>query len=112
MAGKWAKDSCPFCKDQGFYSVIGDVKPGEIIFGFPYVMGRSPDTLDFETETGGKVREMADINYRVFAVRVDLGSVSEATIYSVSNKTKLSFDLAGDDGGSYDVVVVGRVLNY
>jgi hypothetical protein len=31
MKGKWIKDYCPYCKDQGFDSVIGNVAPGEVV---------------------------------------------------------------------------------
>jgi hypothetical protein len=108
--GRWVKDSCPFAKDQGFNSVIGDVAPGEQIFGFTHTMSSTPDTLTLKTETNGLVSEMADRNYRVIATKVSTGSIAALGEPVISAKTKLSFDLDGENSTDYDLIVIGRVL--
>lgn len=106
--GKWIKDTCPYAKDQGFYSVIGDVRPGETVFGFSVTTGSTDHSCVLKTVTEGKVVQMDDTNYRVIATKVGAGSV--ATVPIVKTKTKTSFNIAGENAKVYDVIVIGRVL--
>jgi len=108
MKGRWVKDICPYAKDQGFNSVIGDVRPGEKIFGFTVTSTSTDMTLTLKTVTGGKVTQMHDLNYRVIPVKVDTGSV--AAVAYIKTKAKTSFHLCAENNKIYDIVVIGRVL--
>jgi hypothetical protein len=123
MKDKWISQVCPFARDQGFDSVIGDVKPGETVFGFTHTMVAAHDHLNFAVETAvekgtsGKgtkgqriIHEMADIYYRVFASKIstDGGASEGAGTYEVT-KAVNGFILYADIGMMYDVVVIGRV---
>jgi len=107
---RWVKDYCPFAKDQGFMGVIGDVAPGETVFGFSVTLGASPTAMVLRTQTNGKVKQMKDTYYRVQVTKVTSGSIVGANPY-VGLKTEVQFSLYGEVGATYDVVVVGHV-NY
>ena len=106
---RWIKDYCPFAKDQGFMGVIGDVAPGETVFGFTVSIAASPTAMVFSTQTKNKVKLMKDTYYRVLVTKVSTGSVLATNPY-VGLKTKSQFSLYGE-AGTYDVIVVGHV-NY
>jgi len=108
--GRWVKDICPFAKDQGFDSVIGDVAPGETVFGFTHLMLSSSDTLTLKAVTNGLVTEMADRNYRVLVTKTAAGSIVAGSEAIITTKTKLTFVLKGENALSYDVIVIGRIL--
>jgi hypothetical protein len=111
--GKWFKDSCPYCKDQGFNSVIGDVEAGETIFGFAHTQVATADKITFSTATSGRVTQMVNTDYHVEATRVNVGSAgaSEASVSFVYDQHLDYFYLAGEVGdGEYEVIVRGRVL--
>ena len=108
MKGKWIKDYCPYAKDQGFDSVIGNVAPGETVFGFRHVLVAGTDTLNLNTVTEGKVTMMKNTNYRILVTKVDAGSTLTAVAYT-SWKYKDAFNLTGDAGGTYDIIVVGKI---
>jgi len=123
MKDKWVKNVCPFAHDQGFDSVIGDVKPGETVFGFTHTMAAAHDHLNFATETAveqgtsGKgttgqrtIHQMEDTYYRVFASKVstDGGASEGAGTYEVT-KALDGFVLYADNGYMYDIIVIGRV---
>lgn len=107
MKGKWAKDYCPYCRDQNMYSVVGDVDPGETIFGFPYSLSGASATITFRTETRRRVSAMANTDYRVEITKVSSGS--EVTVPYPSAKGKLSFTLNGENGKDYDIIVKGKI---
>ena len=112
VTGKWFKDSCPYCKDQGFPSVVGDVETGESVFGFTHLQVNSgADTITFATETGGKVHNMADTDYKVLVTRTDAGSEATSNALTiVSAQTRVSFALTGVTAQYYDVIIRGRIL--
>jgi len=112
MRKRWVKDYCPFSRDQGFLSVIGDVAPGEQVFGFSYTMGSGTATVTFKTETHGRVTQMKDLNYRVQLTKVTAASgASEGSEAYVRTQTETTFVLVGDNSQVYDVIVIGRI-NY
>jgi len=108
MKRRWIKDFCPFAKDQGFLSVIGDVAPGEILFGFSIVSTGAGQVVVFSTATSGKVHQMKDNRYRVQISKCSAGSIvtTEAFHY---NQTKIGFTMDAESGQEYDVVVIGKV---
>ena len=110
--GKWFKDSCPYCKDQGFDSVIGDVEAGETIFGFTHTMVATADKLTFATETVNRITQMADTDYKVIATRITAtsGGGSEVSVPYIYDQHVGYFYLAGEAGWQYDVIVRGRIL--
>jgi hypothetical protein len=109
--GRWVKDFCPYAKDQGFYSVIGDVAPGEKVFGFTHTLtGSGTNALVLKTETNGLVTEMADKNYRVLVTKSVTGSIVPGAEALVALKTKSGFSLFGTQNSDYDIIVIGRVL--
>jgi hypothetical protein len=110
MKGRWVKDSCPYARDQGFQSVVGNVAPGETVFGFTYLMTSASDTITLKTVTKGLVTQMADKQYRVIPMKVDTGSIADADIPRVSSKKEATFVLSAENAKYYDVIVVGRVL--
>jgi hypothetical protein len=107
---RWIKDYCPFAKDQGFMGVVGDVAPGETVFGFTVTLGASPTAMVFSTQTGGKIKMMKDTYYRVQITKVTAGSIAGANPY-IAAKTKSQFSLYGEAGAIYDIIVIGHV-NY
>ncbi len=125
MKDKWAKDVCPFCKDQGFDSIVGDPKPGETVIGITHTMVGAADTLDFLTYTAKEygphtgisvqntriIHQMADLLYRVFISRADEGdeATDESNSTYIGTKTLTSFVVNGIAGHTYDIIVVGRV---
>lgn len=108
--GRWVKDICPFAKDQGFNSVIGDEAPGETVFGFTHTMSGTTETLTFKTETVGLVTQMADKNYRVLVTKSSTGSIVAATTAAIGAKLETTFAIRGESGKAYDIIVIGRVL--
>jgi hypothetical protein len=102
----WAKDFCPFCRDQGFYSIIGDVALGEQIFGFKLTSTGSAQTVTLSTATAGKVHQMKDEKYRLFITKLDS---QVETIPCSYTRTKVNFIMDGDTGTEYDVLIVGKV---
>jgi hypothetical protein len=110
MKRRWIKDYCPFAKDQGFMGVIGDVAPGETVFGFTVALMASPTALVLRTQTDGKVHQMKDIYYRVEVTKSAAGSLAGADPY-VGLKTETQLSLYGEVGATYDVIVIGHV-NY
>lgn len=106
--GRWVKDSCPYAKDQGFNSVIGDVRPGETVFGFSITTTSTSHTCTLKTVTAGLVTQMDDTNYRILVTKVSAGSV--VTVPTTATKTKTSFILQAENAEDYDVIVIGRVL--
>lgn len=112
MKKRWVKDYCPYAKDQGFLSVIGDVAPGEQVFGFTYLTVGGDDVITFATETHKRVTQMKDTNYRVQLTKVTAASgASEGSEAYVRTQTAVSFVLIGDTAQLYDVIVIGRI-NY
>lgn len=122
MKDKWAKNVCPFCKDQGFDSIIGDPLPGETVISFTHTMTSDHDTLDFATVTAKQlgvvgprnqriIHQMRDIMYRVFATRADEGDESHTEAGATYQYTKdyTGFVFYGESGYTYDFVVIGRV---
>src|SRR4030043_2369827 len=107
--GKWVKDSCPFAKDAGFDSVIGDVKPGETVFGFTFTRsgGGTTEKVTIKTATGGKVTEMFDTDYKVGITKVSADSVGAAATPCVYDQHKEYFYIVAEDGEEYDIVVNG-----
>lgn len=107
---RWIKDYCPFARDQGFMGVVGDVAPGETVFGFTITLGATPTAMVFSTQTRNKIKLMKDTNYRIQVTKVTAGSIAGANPY-VGLKTKSQFSLYGEVGAIYDVIIVGHV-NY
>ncbi len=109
MKRKWIKDYCPFAKNQGFYSVVGNVNKGQKVFGFFHTQVGAADTITLSTVTRNVVTQMQDTGYEVLLSDTSSGSV--VTLCYVDTKTKTSFILHGEAAAIYDVVVVGNV-NY
>jgi hypothetical protein len=109
MKRKWIKDYCPYAKNQGFYSVVGNVDKGQKVFGFEHTQSAGSDTITFASATRNIVTQMQDTSYEVILSDTSSGSV--VTICSVLSKTKTSFALVGESSAVYDVVVIGNV-NY
>ena len=109
MKRKWIKDYCPFAKNQGFYSVVGNVNKGQRIFGFAHTQVAGADTITLSTATRNVVTQMQDTGYEVILSDTSAGSV--VTLCYVSTKTKTSFVLNGEAAAVYDIVVIGNV-NY
>lgn len=107
MKGKWIKDYCPYAKDQGFDSVIGNVAPGELVFGFKHTQVGATDSLFFKTITEGKVTMMRDTFYRILVTKTSGGSV--ASVPYTSYKYKDAFNLTAEIGEEYDIIVVGKI---
>jgi len=112
MKGRWTKDFCPFARDQGLLSVIGNIERGQTIFGFSVTLTGASKVLVFKTVTKSKVTEMASIDYHVFpcgSTETTSGPAAPTVVAYVTNKTKLAFTLHGQMGFSYDVIVQGKV---
>jgi len=109
MKRKWVKDFCPYAKNQGFYSVIGNVDKGQKIFGFEHTQAAGSDTITFASATRNVVTQMQDTSYEV--ILSDTSTASVVTMCAVITKTKTSFILVGEANAVYDVVVIGNV-NY
>jgi len=126
MKDKWAKDVCPFCKDQGFDSIIGDPKPGETVISFSHTISGASEALVIETETakalltpfgeagrpnGRVIHQMRDTLYRVFISRADEGDEAhaESNATYIGAKTLTGFTIYGESGYTYDICIVGRV---
>jgi hypothetical protein len=105
----WPKDSCPYCKDQGFDAVVGGVAPGESIFGIVNEHSGTGENIVFRTVTNGKVTMMADNNYRVLVTKISGGSVGATTVPYVYEQYKDHFKLLGENGEDYDVIVIGKI---
>jgi hypothetical protein len=110
MSNKWAKDSCPYASDQGFYSVVGDIEEGETLFGFTHTQVGASDTITLATSTGGQVNVMADTDYQVEATKLSATSVSVTAVAYITSKSRTAFVLNGDAGDMYDVIIKGRVM--
>lgn len=109
MKRKWIKDYCPYAKNQGFYSVVGNVDKGQKVFGFEHTQVAGADVIVLATATRNVVTQMQDTGYEVILSDTSSGSV--VTVCYVEDKTKTSFELNGEAGAVYDVVVIGNV-NY
>ena len=109
MKRKWIKDYCPFARNQGFYSVVGNVDKGQKVFGFEHSQVAGDDTIVFSTATKNVVTQMQDTSYEV--IITDTSAVSVVTFVWVTDKTKTSFHIHGEVNAIYDVVVLGNV-NY
>ena len=107
MKGKWIKDYCPFAKDQGFDGIIGNVAPGELVFGFKHVQVGATDTIYFNPATEEKVTMMRDTLYRILVTKSSAGSV--LAVPYTTYKYKDSFDLTAETGQEYDIIVIGKV---
>jgi hypothetical protein len=110
MKKRWIRDYCPFAADQGFLSVIGDVAPGELVFGFSWTGGGLADVITFETVTPSyaKVKQMKNDKYRVQVTKTSAGSVVTTPVY-VYGKTKIKFNVDTEAGEVYDIIVIGKV---
>jgi len=116
MKRRWVKDYCPFARDQGMDSIIGDVAAGETVFGFQFLHPGGPGALvNLKISTNGKVTQMQDAFYKVFVTK-SATAVYPPGIPAVVNKPYAyeqyadHFQLYGDTGEWYDVVVIGKVL--
>jgi predicted amino acid dehydrogenase len=109
MKGKWIKDFCPYAKNQGFYSVVGNVDKGQKVLGFEHTQVGAADAIVFSTATRNVVTQMQDTGYEVILSDTSSGSV--VTICYVTDKSKTGFILNGEAAAVYDVVVIGNV-NY
>lgn len=107
MKRRWVKDYCPYAKDQGFMAVVGDVAPGETAFGFSHRQVAGTDTLDFNTKTAGKIKQMQNAGFKVQVTKSSAGSV--VTVPFVLSKTAIGFNLTAEAGEDYDIVVIGKV---
>jgi len=105
----WPKDSCPYCKDQGFDAVVGGVAPGEVVFGFVNHHTGAGESIVFRTVTNEKVSLMVDNNYRVLVTKISAGSVAALGQAYVYEQYKDHFRLFAENGEDYDVIVIGRV---
>jgi hypothetical protein len=115
MKGKFTKDYCPFAKDQGFLSVIGNVALGESVFGFTVTSTGAGQAIVFATVTapysgqsGNKVHEMKNIRYKIQITKVSSGSLI-GTVGFWHDPLKTGFTMEGETGEDYDVIVVGKV---
>jgi hypothetical protein len=109
MKRKWIKDYCPFAKNQGFYSVVGNVDRGQKVFGFAHTQVAGADTITLSTATRNVVKQMQDTGYEIMVTDTSVTSV--VTLVFTTSKTKTSFVLNGEAGATYDVVILGNV-NY
>ena len=109
MKRKWIKDYCLFARNQGFYSVVGNVDKGQKVFGFEHSQVAGADTIVLSTATKNVVTQMQDTGYEVIVT--DTSAASVVTFSYITGKTKTSFVLNGEVGAVYDVVVLGNV-NY
>jgi hypothetical protein len=107
MKRKWVKDYCPYSKAQGFYAIVGNVDRGQKVFGFSHTLGAANEDLVLATKTRGAVHQMDDTGYEVEVVKTSAGSV--ATVVYITSKTVTQFNLRGENGQTYDIVVVGNV---
>jgi hypothetical protein len=116
---RWIKDYCPFAKDQGFMSIVGDVAPGETVFGFTIpaalMTANTGIALTFAQLTSGygmgsisKVTQMKDAVWRAMCSAVTSGS--EILLPKIYAKTKVGFTIKADASKDYDVVIIGRIL--
>ena len=110
MKKKWIKDYCPFSRDQNFLSVVGDVAPGEIVFGFSWTGGGLGDTITFAdaTPTYAKVKQMKNSRYRIQVTKSSAGSIVTAAPH-VYGQTKVKFNMDTEAGEVYDIIVIGKV---
>jgi len=108
MKKRWISQYCPYAKDQGFLSVIGDVAPGEIVFGFTITGTGSGQSVVFSAATTGRVHQMKDTKYRVQITKCTSGSIVATAAYHYS-QTKVGFVMDVESGEDYDVVVIGKV---
>jgi hypothetical protein len=108
MKNKWVSSICPFAKDQGFSSVIGDVAPGETVFGFTHIQVAAQDDIYFRIATSGKVNQMSNTNYKVEVTKVSADS--EVSVPFGYNQYKDHFTLDAEAGEQYDVVVIGKMI--
>ena len=107
MARRNISESCPWARDQGMLGVVENVAPGESVFGFRHTLASASETLSLRTKTNGKVSQMKDDRYRVQVVKE--GSEYVTAEAYVDSKTLTGFTLYGDSGGTYSIVVIGRV---
>jgi len=108
VKNKWVKDVCPYAKDQGFSSVVGDVAPGETVFGFTHIQVAAQDVIYFRIATGGKVTQMANTNYKVLVTKVSADS--EVSVPFGYSQYKDNFTLDAEAAEQYDIVVIGKVI--
>lgn len=114
---RWVSDYCPFAKDQGFLSIVGDVAPGETVFGFTIsaaLMASGTLASTFAALTSGygmgsvsKVTQMKDAVWR--ALISCQASGSEGAVPKITVKSKTGFTIVGDAGKAIDVVIIGRI---
>jgi len=117
MGPKFLQEYCPYSKDQGFLSVIGDVEQGHTMFGFSVILTGATLAVVFKTHTrnegagGPQVNEMDGIDYHVFPFcSTETSSAALPTVLAyVTNKSRLGFTLHGEAGFTYDVIVKGKV---
>jgi hypothetical protein len=109
MKRKWIKDYCPYARNQGFYSVVGNVNKGQKVFGFEHTQVAGTDAIVLSTATRNVVNQMQDTSYEVILSDTSSGSV--VTVCYVTGKTKVGFNIVGEVAAIYDVVVIGNV-NY
>lgn len=115
MKDKWVKDVCPFAKDQGFTSVVGDVEKGISVFGFSF-RSTGTDAIVFKTVTGGRVTQMESFTettgahntwYQVSVTKISSGSA--ASTVNISTIGHTGFTITAESGEDYDVIVRGRI---
>jgi len=112
MEGRWIKDYCPFARDNGLLSIIGNVESEQTIFGFSVALTGASAALVFSTVTNSKVTEMDGVDYHVFvcgSTETTSAPGAPAVVGYVTNKTKLGLTLHGENGFSYDIVVQGKL---
>jgi hypothetical protein len=107
MNTKWVRNLCPYAKDQRFDSVIGDVVPGEIVFGFSHTQVAGQDTIIFSTATSNKVTQMVNTDYKVQVTKVSSGS--EVSVPFAYTQYETSFILDAEAAEDYDIIVIGKV---
>ena len=109
MKRKWIKDYCPFAKNQGFYSIVGNVGKGQKVFGFSHSQVAGTDAIVLATVTRKAITQMQDTGYEV--IITDTSTASVVTLVYTTGKTKVGFNIVGEAAATYDVVVIGNV-NY
>lgn len=120
LTGRWAKDYCPYCKAFNVKTLVGGVLKDVVAFSFLWTSDAAADPLDFRTATKvndannapgqGKpylVTQMYDTDFGIAITKSSAGAVLAHTYPSAI--TKAGFTLNGENGETYDVLIVGQI---
>jgi hypothetical protein len=119
---KWASDYCPFCKSQGFKGVAGGTLKDVAAFSFQWTLSSAGDTIafnDIKTQNiigrprgqldDSLIHTMADNQYQIIVTKTSAGAVVVPP-YPEDVGTN-NFTLQGEAGETYDVLILGQILN-